>query len=33
MGLCFTNLLGGGLVYAIGKRSKDASGRNGASIV
>jgi len=33
MGLCVANLLGGGFVYAIGKRSNDASGKDGAGIV
>ena len=33
MGLSVMNVLGGGLVYAIGKRSKEASGEEGAGIV
>jgi len=33
MGLCVANLLGGGFVYAIGKRSNDASGKDGAGII
>ena len=33
MGLCAANLLGGGLTYAIGKRSTDAGGKDGVGIV
>ncbi|MCJ1379399.1 hypothetical protein MMC17_002500 [Xylographa soralifera] len=33
MGLCVANLLGGGFVYAIGKRTNDASGKDGTGII
>jgi len=33
MGLCLTNLLGCGLTYATGRRSKEETGREGGSIV
>ncbi|MCJ1233961.1 hypothetical protein MMC14_001919 [Varicellaria rhodocarpa] len=33
MGICALNLLGGGFVYATGRRSKEADGKDGGSIV
>ena len=33
MGLCAANVVGGGFVYALGKRSEDASGREGNGLV
>ena len=33
MGLCAANVVGGGLVYATGKRSEDASGRENDRLV
>ena len=33
MGLCVVNLLGGGYTYAVGRRSREESGKDGGGIV